>query len=85
MPDDFTPEPEPRGDLVPPPRTPPTAVGAATPDPDDEAPRRIRALARFEAGLRPAPQRARFARTIDAALDALDVAGDAIAEAIGLR
>jgi hypothetical protein len=84
-PDELTPEPEPGGDLVPPPRVPPTALAASTPEPGDVEPRRTRALARFEAGLPPVPGRASLARTIDAALDALDVAGDAIAEAIGLR
>ena len=34
MRDEYEPVPEPRGSLVPPPRYPPTAVGAATPEPE---------------------------------------------------
>ena len=76
--DDYRPEPEPGGALVPPTRHPPTAVGIATPPP----PRPPRAL--------PAPRRrgglfALLGAVIDTTLDAADRAGDAIAQALGLR
>lgn len=77
MPDaDHTPQTEPSGDLMPPTRHPPTAVGIATPPP----PPRQRAL--------PRPRRTGLLATlragIDATLDAADAVGDAIREAIGL-
>lgn len=71
-----TPRPEPRGDLLPPTRYPPTAVAVATPPPPPRPralprPRRTGLLATLRAGL-------------DAALDAADSVGGAIREAIGL-
>lgn len=73
---DPTPRPEPRGDLLPPTRRPPTALAVATPPP----PPRPRAL--------PRPRRTGLLATlragVDAALDAADAVGDAIREAIGL-
>lgn len=85
MSDDSTPQSEPRGDLTPPPRVPPTAV-AASPAPDAPEPRRTPAVARFEVGLPPLPRRPPYLSwTVDRALDALDDVGDAIAVAIGLR
>lgn len=70
-----TPRPAPRGDLLPPTRHPPTAVGVATPPP----PPRPRALPRRRTGLL-----ATLRAGLDAALDAADSVGDAIREAIGL-
>lgn len=72
-----TPRPEPRGDLLPPTRHPPTALAVATPPP----PPRPRALPQ------PHHRRGLFATLragLDAALDAADSVGDAIREAIGL-
>lgn len=67
--DDRIPETQPSGGLVPPPRHPPTAVGASAPlapRPRPELPRRISGL-------------------VDAVLDQLDHFGDRIANAVGLR
>jgi hypothetical protein len=77
MSDPLEPTPEPRGDLVPPPRVPPTAVATSAPMPEPLPSR----------AWRPPELRRRHAAlaAIDAALDMLDNAGDAIAEAIGLR
>ena len=77
MTDDFSPDPEPGGALVPPRRHPPTAVGTATPPPPRPSrPVRTRVsrgwLGAVRAGL-------------NVVLDAADQAGDAIAEAMGLR
>lgn len=73
MDEELVPEPEPRGDLVPPPVHPPTALATAAPLPprrwDDDV---------IEA-------RGALARVVDRALDALDTVGDSIAEAVGLR
>lgn len=84
MSEDHAPQPEPRGDLVPPPRIPPTAVAAGTPQPDPGE--ESRAIAPVRAW-RPPGLRARAGvlRAVDRVLDALDETGDAIAEAIGLR
>lgn len=85
MSEDSTPETEPRGDVTPPPRVPPTAVDAS-PTPDAPEPRRSSALARFEVGLPPRRRRSTYLGwTVDRALDALDDVGDAIAAAVGLR
>ena len=72
-----TPRPEPRGDLVPPTRHPPTAVGVATPPPPP--PPRALPRPRYRRGLL-----ATLRAGLDAALDAADSVGDAIREAIGL-
>ena len=73
---DPTPRPESTGDLLPPTRHPPTAVGLVTPPP----PPRPRAL--------PRPRRtgllAALRVGVDAVLDAADTVGDAIREAVGL-
>ena len=88
MPDHLTPEPESRGDLVPPPRVPPTAL-AATPAPDPDEGQRSTALVTGAGSVSLAParrwRRTTAARMIDMALDSLDLAGVTIAEAIGLR
>jgi hypothetical protein len=71
--EDFLPEPEPSGALVPPPRNPPTALATA----DALPPRRpSRAITPREGILRS------FVQTT---LDSLDSLGDTIAGAIGLR
>jgi hypothetical protein len=72
--------PDPRGDLVPPPRHPPTAVGAGTPSPE---PRRTNVV-RAEAA-RTAPLVELLGHALTLALDALDAAGDAVAERLGIR
>jgi hypothetical protein len=70
------PTPEPRGDLVPPPRRPPTAIATATPPP----PRPSRPLVRASR----APWLLRVAgRALTVALDAADRVGDTIREALG--
>ena len=72
-----TPRPEPGGDLLPPTRHPPTAVGIATPPPPP--PPRALPRPRSRSGLL-----ATVRAGVDAALDAADAVGDAIREAIGL-
>ena len=76
------PTPEPHGDLVPPPRVPPTSVVSAAPSPVPERPVGVVARAWRPPHLR---RRGAAVEAIDAALDMLDQAGDAIAEMIGLR
>lgn len=73
MDDERLPEPEPSGALVPPPVHPPTALATAAPLP----PRR-RTDESLEA-------RNFVSRLVERALDALDRAGDSIANAVGLR
>ena len=73
MDDEFIPEPEPKGQLVPPPRVPPTAVGLALLPP---APERRPSFPRRRRG---------FHGLVLRAMDALDSLGDTIAETIGLR
>ena len=74
------PIPEPRGDLVPPVRHPPTAVGAGTPSPEPRLPAQVR-----REMPRVAPLLALLDRGVTLALDALDAAGDAVAERLGIR
>jgi hypothetical protein len=73
MDEERIPESEPSGALVPPPVHPPTALAAAVPLP----PRR------WEDDVDEA--RGVLERAVERALDALDSAGDRIAEAVGLR
>jgi hypothetical protein len=73
MMDDILPEPQPGGALVPPPRTPPTALATAEPLPP---PRPSSRIVRSE-GL--------FRDLVRDTLDTLDSLGDSIASAIGLR
>src|SRR5688572_1640458 len=79
MESESTPLPEPGSSLVPPPRQPPTALAAATPNP----PRRPRnPLERF----RDDPRTKRFVdNAITAIFDRADELGDGIARALGLR
>jgi len=70
--DDFVPEPQPSGALVPPPRNPPTAIATAAPLPPRNEPRIVRRGSGFR-GL------------VETALDTIDTLGDTIAEAVGLR
>jgi hypothetical protein len=74
------PVPEPLGDLAPPLRHPPTAVGAGTPSPEPRPP----ALVRSEIAHLP-PLFALLDHAVTLALDALDAAGDAVAERLGIR
>ena len=71
--EDFTPETEPSGSLVPPPRVPPTALALASPSP---APMR-REENEIEFG--------NFARVLNATLDMVDRVADTVAEALQLR
>jgi hypothetical protein len=81
--DDDVPVPEPRNDLVPPPRHPPTVVGAGTPGPEPRPPRIVRSTI-SEVHERP-PLVALLDRAVTLALDALDAAGDVVAERLGIR
>jgi hypothetical protein len=75
MEDDFTRETSPAGDLAKPPRKPPTALGIATPlNPDRHRPRSGASIRRHW-----------FSKLLSDTLDVLDVAGDAVAEALQLR
>jgi hypothetical protein len=73
MDDERVPEPASSGALVPTPPHPPTARVAAAPP----APRRLDDHAMEPRGV--------LERAVDRALDALDVVGDRIADAVGLR
>ena len=73
MSDDSVLEPQPGGALVPPPRTPPMALAAATPLPP------IRPRSEGIEGPRS------LLRLVDAALDVLDAVGDRVAVMVGLR
>ncbi|MFN2397854.1 MAG: hypothetical protein ABR543_04320 [Gemmatimonadaceae bacterium] len=70
------PVPEPRGDLLPPPPRPPTAVGEATPFPAPERRPRLRSSERVE-GL---PQN--LFRVVDGVLDTLDAIADTVRELV---
>ena len=74
------PDPEPRGDLVPPVRHPPTAVGAGSPSLEPRPP----SVVRTEIERWP-PLLAFFGHALTLALDTLDAAGDAVAERLGIR
>ena len=78
--DDDVPIPEPRGDLVPPVRHPPTAVGADAPSPGPRPPVVLgSAIQDWQ------PLLAVVSHAVSVALDALDAAGDAVAQQLGLR
>ena len=74
--DDRSPETQPAGALVPPPRVPPTAVATSAPLPPRPQRRRETAPASIGQSL---------ARALRSALDELDLLGDRIAAAAGLR
>jgi hypothetical protein len=78
--DDDTPIREPRDDLVPPVRHPPTAAGAGTPSPALRPP----AVVGSEIEHWP-PLLALLGHAVTVALDVLDAAGDAVAERLGIR
>ena len=73
MSEDFTPETQPSGSLLPPDKNPPTAVGAASSPP----PRPLPAL--------PRTRGRSIGAFVEQLLDTLDVVGDSIARAAGLR
>jgi hypothetical protein len=75
MNDERVPEPEPTGALVPPPVPPSTALAA----PESLPPRR------WAEDDDLVEARRLIRRAVDRALNALDTAGDSIAEAVGLR
>ena len=77
--DFFSPDPEPMGDLVPPPRKPPTAVAASPAPAPGEKPIAVRAWRR---GGQPLSAVAGF---VNGVFDVLDAVGDTIAETVGLR
>jgi len=66
---------EPKGDLVPPPRKPPTAVSADAAEPEPRPPRSSR---RWDIPTRRSDLPRGVAQAIDAALDVLDSIGDTI-------
>ena len=71
--DDFLPEPQPSGALVPPPRNPPTALATADALPPQRPARAI------------TPRDGLLRQLVQTTLDSLDSLGDSIAGAIGLR
>lgn len=75
MSEDLSPDTHPAGILVPPVRHPPTAVGTAAspPPPPGQALARVRGA------------RLSFGELVEKMLDTLDVVGDTIANATGLR
>lgn len=74
--DDFTPETQPSGSLVPPPRVPPIAIATSAPLSPRSHPRHPSLLERPRRSLRD---------LVESALDELDRVGDRIAGAVGLR
>ena len=74
MDDEFERETSPAGDLIVPPRKPPTAVGLIVP-PSPDRHRRQSVRARKD----------RFSETVERAFDVVDELADAIAEALRLR
>jgi hypothetical protein len=72
--DDFTPPTEPSGDLVPPPRVPPTAVATLSPEPLPYRPSR-----------QPYLRSNALWRLVDRTLDAVDGLADSVAEGLGFR
>ena len=76
MSEEFTPETEPSGSLVPPIKVPPTAIAtsASPPPPPRPAFPRIRA-----------PERMTIGAFVEKVLDTLDSVGDSIARVAGLR
>jgi hypothetical protein len=74
MSDELLPEPEASAALVPPPRTPPTALATSAPLPP---------IRRSDDDDRLAPRG--LLRLVDSALDALDSLGDRVASLIGVR
>jgi hypothetical protein len=78
--DENAPVPEPRGDLVPPARHPPIAVGSGTPssEPHRTAVVRIEKQDQLQV-------LALLGHAVTLALDVLDAAGDAVAVRLGIR
>ena len=76
--EDVSPPTETKGELVPPPRKPPTAVSGPVSDPDPRPPRPSRPW-RSPAPRETVPRA--VAQAIDAALDVLDSIGDSVREA----
>lgn len=72
-----TPDPEPVGDLTPPPRKPPTAVGADPNPSPGERPLAVRAWRRRDPSA--------LVAAVSTIFDVLDLIGDTIAERTGLR
>ena len=78
---DFSRETQPSGELVPPPRKPPTAVGASTP-----APAPYRGPIRDRFGNRITAPWSKIGRdALALAFDTLDAVADTIAEVAGVR
>ena len=81
---DQSPEPGPvtltEGQLVPPPRKPPTAISASPAGPEPRPPRALRSRIGGRPGF-PIPRD--LVRAVDAALDVLDDVGDALRAALG--
>ena len=73
--DEFLPRTSPAGDLIKPPRKPPTAVGLAMlPSPEGGRPR-----------VRRASRRSWFSKFLSNTFDLIDALGDAVAETLKLR
>ena len=72
------PVPQPQGDLDPPSRVPPTAVGTAAPSPAPQ-----RRPSRHAPG--PFRRRESWRQALDLALDFVDLAADRVAEVTGMR
>lgn len=79
LPDEF-PSTESKGQLVPPPRKPPTAVSAPASGPE---PRRALPARRWQSPATRSDVSQAMLRAVDAALDMLDSLGDAVREAAG--
>ena len=77
--DDVAPQTEPKGELIPPPRKPPTAVAADAAEPEPRPPRSVQRWKRPTRG--PVPKA--IVRAVDAVLDVLDSVGDAVRAAAG--
>jgi hypothetical protein len=86
--DDLTPPTQPEGALVPPPRLPPTAVGAATAGPEPRPSRPVRVWTPPRAP-RPRPWLFRTVKTalnvLDALAEGLLAAGSLVAESLRSR
>ncbi len=68
------PETEPKGELTPPPRKPPTAVAADAAEPEPRPPHSVQRWNRPTGPKLPRP----IVDAVDAVLDALDTVGDAV-------
>src|SRR5512138_765764 len=75
--DDALPPTEPKGALIPPPRKPPTAVGAFASQPEPRPPRPMR---RWDSPINQPDIGRAIVRAVDGILDLLDAVGDSVRE-----